>query len=62
MNDFPSEDRDYYTLDDLTEHDLPTPADVQRRCPQAVEYTGHRGQPCYLASNLDEWLDGDEAP
>jgi hypothetical protein len=61
MTDFPSDD-DIRTLDQLAALDLETSADVQRRCPQVVEYSGHGGQPVYLASNLDEWLDGEKTP
>jgi hypothetical protein len=62
MTDFPSEDRDYYALDDLAALDLDTPADVRRRFPQAVERRHPEGYWYWLRDEIEDWSDGGEAP
>jgi hypothetical protein len=57
MTDFPSEDRDYYTLDDLAALDL-TPADVRRLDPPPVERTALDGGPCWARADLADRLGG----
>jgi hypothetical protein len=62
MTGFPSEDRDYYTLDDLAALDLYTPADVRRRFPQAIERIHPEGYSYWRRDESWEWLDAGEAP
>jgi hypothetical protein len=56
-----TQDDECVTLEEIEDHGL-TLADVRRRCPQADERSDPYGRPFWWRIEVEEWLDGGEAP